>query len=530
MVTTNLLQEPLITASPSASLTLPCVLAALARDELESFTALRPHQGPAWHMFLVQLAALALHKAGREDIPEQDDEWLTLLRGLTPDCPDDEPWCLIGDDWSKPAFLQPAVPEGVKLGNDVETADGLDLLITSRNHDLKQMIAREGSAEDWLFALVSLQTGEGYGGAGNQGIVRMNGGSSSRAMLTLAPLTPGKLMAVRPGAWFLRDLRALLEKRECVLENTALPYADNGIGLTWLEPWAEGAQLQLKDLDIWFIEVCRRVRLLNRNGRITAVKGTSRETRIAAKSAKGSIEDPWAPIHKSENKSLTIGDEGEFDYRTLTKLLFSGEWALPLLAARAPFEGPDTPLAIVAKALARGNSKTGGFRSRIVPLESQQIVRGWGAPQSQEILRLLAQEQTKAIDCFDKALAYALVLAAASGESERINRDSYQLTTSARAALDRFADTIFFEHLWRRFEVETLDEAARKAEALAFASCLWERTQSIFEQFLPDMPCHSIYRFRAEVRARRALRSKDLRENYPELFTAQNAREVTEDA
>ncbi|WP_210245846.1 hypothetical protein [Rhizobium straminoryzae] len=530
MVQINLIEEPLIAVRPDRNLTLPGVLAALARDDIESFPALRPHQAPAWHMFLVQLAALTLHKAGRKDIPEREDEWLTLLRGLTPDYPEDEPWCLVVEDWSKPAFLQPAVPEGVKLGNDVETADGLDLLITSRNHDLKQRMARNASPQDWLFALVSLQTGEGYGGAGNQGIVRMNGGSSSRAMLSLAPLARGKTMAVRPGAWFRRDLRVLLETRERALQNTQIDYADGGIGLTWLAPWPEGDQLQLKDLDIWFIEVCRRVRLSNRDGRITAVKGTSRETRIAAKALKGNLDDPWAPIHRTEGKSLTIGDDGDFDYRTLTRLLFSGEWVLPLLAHRASFEGPDAPLAITAQALARGNSKTGGFRTRIVPLENRQILRGWGSAQSQETLRQIAQEQTKAIDRFDKALAYALVLAAASGEKERISRDSYARTTAARAALDRFADTIFFEHLWQRFAVESLDEAARKAEALNFASRLWERTQAIFEQFLPDMPCHSLYRLRAEVRARRALRAADLRENYPEVFTDQHAREVTEHA
>lgn len=530
MVQINLIEEQIITASPFANLTLPGVLGALARDEIESFPALRPHQTPVWHMFLVQLAALALQNTERQDIPEREDEWLTLLRGLTPDYPGDEPWRLVVDDRSRPAFLQPAVPEGVKLGNNITTADGLDLLITSRNHDLKQMIAREGSAQDWLFALVSLQTGEGYGGAGNQGIARMNGGSSSRAMLTLAPLVAGKTMAVRPGAWFRRDLRVLLDTRNQVLENSRITYADDGIGLTWLEPWAEGDQLQLKDLDIWFIEICRRVRLFKRGGRIAAVKGTSRETRIAAKLQKGNLDDPWAPVHKGEGKSLTIGDEGEFDYRTLAKLLFSGEWVLPLLANRASFEGPDTPLAIVAQALARGNSKTGGFRVRIVPLENRQVLGSWGSPHAQETLRQIAQEQTKAIDRFDKALAYALVLAAASGEKERISRDSYALTTAARTALDRFADTIFFEHLWRRFEVEALDEAARKAEALAFARQLWDRTQSIFEQFLPNMPCHSLYRLRAEVRARRALRSRDLRENYPELFTDQNAKEVTEHA
>ncbi|SIR18992.1 CRISPR-associated protein, Cse1 family [Rhizobium sp. RU20A] len=527
---TNLLSDPLLTISPPARLTLPGVLAALARDGVDGFVALRPHQAASWHMFLVQLAGLALHRAGRSDIPENEADWAALLRGLTPGFARDEPWCLVVEDTSKPAFLQPAIPEGVTLANPVETADGLDLLITSRNHDLKQMIARAGAAEDWIYALVSLQTGEGYGGAGNQGVVRMNGGSSSRAMVTLAPLSPGKgrAMRVRPGAWFRRDLRVLLETRDRVLDETSLPYADDGIGLTWLEPWPEGAQLTLQQLDIWFIEVCRRVRLDIRDGRLRATKGTSRETRIAAKMNKGNLEDPWAPAHTTEGKSLTIGDEGDFDYEMLTRLLFSGEWTLPLLARRARFEGADTPLAIVAQALARGNSKTGGYRSRIVPIEGRRLTAEWGDAVSQETLRRLAQEQVATIRSFDKALGYALVLAAASGEAERISRDSYRLTRAARNQLGRFADTIFFDHLWRRFAAEAQDEAARTAAKTAFARELWASTQALFEQSLPDMPCHSLYRHRADVRARRALLSRELREGYPHLFERQDQKEVAD--
>jgi len=173
----NLLTHPLSHAAPLGYLSLPGLMAALARapDEVESFPALRPHQGPAWHMFLVQLAALALHRAGKLDIPEQEDDWLSLVRGLTPGFAEDEPWCLVVDDRSKPAFLQPPVPEGVKVAKPVSTPDALDLLITARNHDLKQKTARQAEAQDWVFALVSLQTGGGFGGRGNYGVARMKG-------------------------------------------------------------------------------------------------------------------------------------------------------------------------------------------------------------------------------------------------------------------------------------------------------------------------------------------------------------------
>jgi CRISPR system Cascade subunit CasA len=465
----DLLSEPLISTVPNGKLTLPGVLAALGRDEVDSFPALRPHQAMFWHMFLVQLAALALHKAGRSEAVASEAEWKALLRGLTPDFPADEPWRLVVDDWTKPAFMQPPVPDGVELGNDVATADALDLLITSKNHDLKQSVAIEGTAEDWLFALVSLQTGEGYGGSGNQGTVRMNGGSSSRPMLTLAPLAgDGREMAIRPGAWFVRDVRMLLAMREDVLEKTALDFARDGLGLTWLSPWEEGGQLQTKGLDLWFIEVCRRVRLRSKQGVISALKGTSSATRINAKHFNGSLEDPWAPVHKEDNKSFTLGDEGEFDYRKLLDLLFSGAWRLPLLAGKAQFETQSARVAIVAQALARGNSKTGGFRSRIVPIDSRAAGGGWNKT-AQDSLRDLAKSQVSAVDTFDKALGYALVVAAASGERSKIKRETYAFTNDARSQLDQFADGIFFEHLWRRFDAEATGDSCGSAGICAGA-------------------------------------------------------------
>lgn len=520
----NLLSQPLINTAPHGALTLPGVLAALARNTVDGFPALRPHQMPAWHMFLVQLGALALQGAGRTDTPDDEDEWCQLLRRLTADFPQDEPWCLSVEDWSKPAFLQPPVPAGMKLENPVPTPDALDLLITSRNHDLKQAVARAGAPEDWLFALVSLQTGEGYGGAGNHGIARMNGGSSSRVLLGLAPLQGSSQqdLAPRPGAWFRRDLCCLLESREDVLDFCGMEYPDRGIGLTWLQPWPEGAQLRTRDLHIWFIEACRRVRLVGRDDMLTCVRGTSKAARIDAKQANGVLCDPWAPVHKTESKSLTLGEDGQFDYARLTELLFGGDWELPLLARPAIFEKPDpgnqgAPLVLTAAALARGNSKTGGFRCRFVPLSAAAAVALRSADK-RERLHALASEQVKVIEGFDKALSYALVLAIADGDRAGISRESYAHTREPRVHLDRFADEIFFPHLWRRFEAGEGGDAAREREAWqSFVRQLWARTDGIFWQFLPAMPCATLYRYRAEARAESALRAM-VRKNHPELF------------
>ena len=312
-------------------------------------------------MFLVQLAVLSLHAANRNDLPEDLADWEEDLRRLTRDHADDAPWRLVAEDPEKPAFLQPPDPGGLKWSK-VTTPDTLDLLITSRNHDLKQAVAIQAAPEDWVFALVSLQTSEGFGGAGNYGIARMNGGSSSRPMLGLAPGHQGDT-SVDPSAWWERDVRRLIAVREA--------NRDEGIGavggpaLLWCLDWPEGQQLDLRTLDPLFIEICRRVRLTDTGGALSASRSTSKASRTDAKPFNGNVGDPWAPVHRTEGKSLTLSG-GDFDYAQLCKLLFSGDWARPLLAQPGITETGD--FLLVAEALSRGNSKTEGFKSRIVPV------------------------------------------------------------------------------------------------------------------------------------------------------------------
>lgn len=61
--------------------------AALARGAAWSFPALRPHQREPWHAFTVQVAALALIRAGVDTLPESEAAWRDLLLGLTPGQP-----------------------------------------------------------------------------------------------------------------------------------------------------------------------------------------------------------------------------------------------------------------------------------------------------------------------------------------------------------------------------------------------------------------------------------------------------------
>ena len=109
-------------------------------------------------------------------------------------------------------------------------------------------------------------------------------------------------------------------------------------------------QLDLGDLDLWFIEVCRRVRLKDENGQISAQSGTSASAGISAKQFNGAIGDPWAPVHVTEGKSFALAG-GNFDYSILVKIFFSGDWEMPLLAKPAADEPPEETMALVAEAL-----------------------------------------------------------------------------------------------------------------------------------------------------------------------------------
>jgi len=489
-MTGNLLTEPLISTDRGWH-SLPGLFAAMSRGEVAAFPALRPHQRPAWHMFCVQLGVLALDAAGLRDLPGEEDRWRRALRALTPDFADDAPWQLIQPDRKRPAFLQPPDPGGQKW-TPVATPDALDMLITSRNHDIKREIAREPEPQDWIFALVSLQTMEGYGGAGNNGIARMNGGSSSRAMIALAPAREGSA-EVDPSAWWARDVRALLARRGGIA----------GLTLLWLYPWDDGPGFDLDRLDPMFIEVCRRIRLSQAGDRITAERSTSKAARVAAKEAKGNTGDPWAPVHKTDHKSFPLGEQ-DWSHEVLVRLLYGSEWKVPDLALPQPGEEAE-PMVLIAEAFARGQSKTAGFKSRLVPVPKAMVRKGLFGLQPMAF----ASEVQKDISAIEAVLCCALALIAAEGDREKYSkrdkrRNPYDIRAQpARDAYRHAADQVFFPELWLRASA-TVDADLTRMR-LDFRTSLAAIARSEFDIARSAIPCASLFRPRAETRGRNAL-------------------------
>ncbi|MBF8271512.1 MAG: casA [Magnetococcales bacterium] len=205
----NVMIDPLIRVQTAAgqrmALSLPGVMAGLANHTLVSFPALQPHQRHAWHSFLVQLAAMAMHRAGMEKPPHDEYSWLPLLRALTSEWPNDEPWQLVVADLAQPAFMQPGIPEKTLNGfkNSILTPDGLDVLVTAKNHDIKMARIGHPHPDHWIMALITLQTMEGYLG-GYYGIARMNGGSASRPAVGARPPSRSAFYA-RSGSFTLEQ-------------------------------------------------------------------------------------------------------------------------------------------------------------------------------------------------------------------------------------------------------------------------------------------------------------------------------------
>jgi CRISPR system Cascade subunit CasA len=76
------------------------------------------------------------------------------------------------------------------------------------------------------------------------------------------------------------------------------------------------------------------------------------------------------------------------------------------------------------EALSRGNSKTEGFKSRILPIGGR-ISRALTLGNKRKELHELAKVQIGEIDKFDKALRTALALAAAGSKSDSIRKEHY---------------------------------------------------------------------------------------------------------
>jgi len=497
----SLLDEPLIGVRLGGDrrrtgLSLPALFIAMADDKVRDFPALRPHQRHPWHAFLVQLAAMALHQAGRTQPFDTEPAWRDALLALTPEHPDGAAWSLVAPI-DGPAFLQAPVPEGFLDGwkSDTPTPDSLDILVTSKNHDLKQERMGKAGLDDWIFTLVSLQTAAPFPGRGNYGVSRMNGGSSSRPGLGVEP-------SGGPGRCWLRDLRIALNERSRLVVQQGY-HEEGGVGLLWLAPWDGKSAIGFAGLDPFFIEISRRIRLAEAHGGILAYRATSSGPRISkteAKSRKGNTGDLWTPVERKSGKSLGVS-AGGFHYKRMVGLLFGQDYKWPpaqILGKDDDEEG----LVVLARAIAGGQSTTDGYHERRVPVS--RTVRRRLIAHDTDPLAVMAKERIQAVAKIRSVLWSALSTLFDNGAAkDRFSDGAKDKAGVFSTAFEQGEDARFFDGpLGLNAEIESSDPEGLR---LAWYHSMAERAEAILLEAFAAGPRSVEQRYRARAEALRRL-------------------------
>ena len=521
----SLLTDPLIRVrlnnGTSTIMSLPEVYEALAADGIAAFSALRPHQRHAWHAFLAQLGVIAVQRSDGATLPRKAGEWCVLLRNLTPGFSADEPWRLVVDDPAQPAFMQCPAPNGLEgYRGRIATPDDLDVLVTAKNHDVKQAIAIGCAPDDWVLALVDLQTMAGFLGAGNYGIARMNGGFSARPCLGLAP-ADGRL-----GAHLFNDMQRMLDGRTSLLDGHP-EYFDpkDGLALLWLVPWDGATSLDLRELDPYFIEVCRRVRLRAESQRITAWTAASRAARVAAKDAHGNVGDFWTPVGMKDATALSLSNVG-FRYDRLAKLLFDRDSYRVPLAMQVDSTQPGR-WKVVARGVAGGQGKTDGYHERSDIAFDNRTTAALGRRDGRDALARISEAQIEEIREVERALRFGIAVAASGGKpAEELTKADRMHANPYARRLDEAVDAAFFGALDRRFVAA--DDDQRAASRAEFVRDMIDTARVLLDEAISAVPCPAIWRYRAQARAisgfySRLRRPQSVFSDQPEIFVAEEA-------
>ena len=540
----NILEQPLVRVTTNEgereNTTLPGLIALLMQDEISSVTALRNHQRHALHSFIVQTAVMAMEIAGETRPPETAGEWRELLRLLTPQHPVDEPWQLLQQDWSEPAFMQPPCgsPEAQRqFQKNAETPGRLDIIVTSKNHEVKQRTVQNAQPDDWLMAIINMQTMEHASGSGRKGCSRIRDGSSSRPAFSIMPLGGGIGSEIR------RDITALLQKLPTLRERYPRYPREGGIRLLWTEPWdgTEEEQLRQEELHPLYVDVARRLRMDTHRGEMLASYASSGYTRIPRDPRGGLTGDPWAPVHLEEGTLLKLTGVDErpdrtfgrkrlapqeaFSYRNIITLLFSQEWEHPLLLDPTEDELQDgRTMKLVARCLARHQGKSFGYHDRQVEITSrfqEALLPGT----LQQDAGAIATERMAAIDRLEGMLRTCVRVFLEGGREGKFAgkepKDQAKISVAAVRAMEHQIDLDFLRTLQQELEASPEERAAmREGWMTRRETGAIDRTRAALDEAMENTPHSSISQQQRARAAAESLMENWLRSSkgFPELF------------
>ncbi len=514
----NLLTDPLLrveTETGLARVSLPELLQEYGEDRIFSFPGLQRHQEDAFHVFLCYLGGAVLARRGVAVPVQKSEFWREGLSQLADNAGYDA-WQLVVDDWTRPAFLQPPLPRShhSKLKLLAETPDELDLLPTAKNHDVKRARASAPEPDEWIFALMSLQTMSGFFGRDTPGISRMNGGFGNRTIVELR-------RSERPGGCWQDAVVRLIQYRQALLDSV-FGYDPNGLVLVWQAPWDGQSSLRLSELDPFYVEICRRIRLCG-DGRIERAEIIpSKSNRIDAKAQKGVVGDPWLPVDqgedssKSDFKALTVSPLG-LTPELLRRLVFQREVAMSVLQQPGRDWRGDSWLKV--SVLVRGQGRTDGFHERSIPIP-KRVLPNLFHP-SQERPRPLELMSKAAIDSAGvmqgSVLRPALLVFLEGGPETLKARDASQSWWSRVARqFEGLWSADYFRWLWDLPDGFDEDEVI-----LEWQGRLRDWARCTLVEARDAMPCRAGRRFRAYSQSDRMFWGALYRQ-FPQLKEARN--------
>ena len=492
-------------------MSLPSLFESLGKDAVESLPGIQRHQADGFHVFLCYLAVVVLTRLGDEDCVQPAEYWRRGLRHVSDER--DEPWTLIVTDLSQPAFLQPPIPaeDQDRMQRKAQTPDELDLLVTAKDHDVKIRRASHAPVDTWIYALVNLQTMGGFSGRGQMGIARMNSGFGNRLIVEVA-------RSFRPGVRWRDGVSRALKIRQNLLQ-AEYGYQDTGIALTWMLPWDGKTSLNMSQLDPFFIEICRRVRLQHAaDGNLVADGLSSDGPRIYAKPLLGVLGDPWLPVELSKEspKALTISGRG-LTPDILTRLMFQEN--LRLSAVQQPDKSWRDTCWMTASVLVRGQGKTDGFYEQCIRIPPQALPRVFGTRQEREPLAALARTGIEAAGKMRKSVLKVAVFSLLEGGPDKIKRDDSIVEAWWSHVSEDFEQrwsSRYFAWLWRAAEADT--EEARDRARLEWVHHLCQMALTSLSVAEKRLPQHHGRHYRAITEAHRTFyRMLYNKNNFPNL-------------
>jgi CRISPR system Cascade subunit CasA len=236
------------------------------------------------------------------------------------------------------------------------------------------------------------------------------------------------------------------------------------LALVWLKPWDGTSSLKPSELDPYYIEICRRVRLVRDGGHLQARFGGSKVARIAPFEG-GVTGDPWAPVltdGDGAQKVLTVDAQG-FPYQRMVQLMFRGEIG-PSRVEPSPLQvvaasDPPTSLTLIARALTRGQGKTEGFHERRVQI-SNRVRHSFMRFDEADPVAKAAQERVLIAGHVQRRVLKPALLALFENGPDTIdfrNEGADRRAQEFLAHFDQIVDRSFFPDLWEEFEPDDVE-------------------------------------------------------------------------